>query len=439
MNSILTLKNLLLIFAVTAILSSCEKEEVKKPINTNNPPKIDTTTTSFTVASDSIFQNIDGFGGANRMWGTQFLKPSISQKTFGLGNDDLGLSIFRVRIPSDSNEWPLIVESMKEAKKFNVKILACPWSPPANLKSNNNANGGRLLPENYGKFKDHINAYLSFMKQNGVDIYAVSVQNEPDIKVSYESCDWTESEMINFIKEFGDKINTNLSAPESFNFNRNFTNSVLLNEESRKNTDIIAGHIYGNGLGTIPIAEEYKKPIWMTEYLLNLNTGNAGAAPWTLYSEAAKFDETLEMLRTIHVSMKSNWNAYIWWYLQRYYSFIGDGEQGTTLDAVMKRGWAFSHFSKFIRPGYKRTGLASPNVNGLQATAYEGDGKFVVVMINPGDKLQKVNINFNNVGSGEAYETNVSKNREKISLKLVQNKAEFILSPKSVITVICAK
>jgi glucuronoarabinoxylan endo-1,4-beta-xylanase len=424
------------------IFTACDKADEKNAFNNNknNPPKQDTLTTSLQIASDSSFQIIDGFGGANRMWGNQFLKPAISQKTFGTGNDDLGLSIFRVRIASDTNEWPLILESVKEAHRFKVKILACPWSPPAGLKSNKNQNGGYLLPENYGAFKDHINAFIRFMARNGISIYSISIQNEPDIKVSYESCDWTEADIINFLKNFGHQIENSLvAAPESFNFNRNFTNSVLLNEESGKNTDIIAGHIYGSGLGTIPVAEEYKKPIWMTEYLLNLNTGNAGAAPWSLYSETTKFDETLEMLRTIHLSMKSNWNAYIWWYLQRYYSFIGDGEQGTISDSVLKRGWAFSHYSKFIRPGYKRTGLSTPNTNGLLATAYNGEGKNVIVIINPGEKVQKMNITFNQTSSVEAFETNVFKNREKINLKLNQNKAEMIINPKSVITVVSIK
>lgn len=58
------------------------------------------------------------------------------------------------------------------------------------------------------------------------------------------------------------------------------------------------------------------------------------------------------MLETIHESMESNWNAYIWWYLKRYYSFIGEGVQGAPEGEILKRGYAFSHFSKFIRPGY---------------------------------------------------------------------------------------
>ncbi|HMP30358.1 MAG TPA: hypothetical protein PKD85_12210 [Saprospiraceae bacterium] len=423
-------------FLLIALLANCEKEINESPDTTK--PKPEPKVINVAIVKDSTFQVIAGFGGANRIWGTEFLKPAAAKLAFGLGEEELGLSIFRIRIPSTPGEWPLIVESALEAQKIGIKILACPWSPPAALKNNKNIVGGHLLPENYGAFKDYINEFIKFMKNNGVDIYAVSIQNEPDIKVSYESCDWTETEMIKFIAEFGHLIEgSKLAAPESFNFNRNFTNSLLLNPEAVKNIDIVAGHIYGNGLGTLPIAEEAKKEIWMTEYLLNLNTGNTGAAPWTLYSETAKFEETLEMLRTIHLSMKSNWNAYIWWYLQRYYSFIGDGDQGTVQGAILKRGWAFSHFSKYIRPGYTRIGVKSPADTNLQITAYQGDGKTVVVVINPSEiTIDKLELDLPKVSSAKVYETSVEENRKEKTVTISGNKVTVQSTKKSVITVV---
>jgi O-glycosyl hydrolase len=430
-----TIKSYISVFIVTLFLS-CEKENTTKSSN-STPPKVVPKEISITITKDTVFQKIAGFGGANRMWGTQFLKPKAAKLAFGSSEEDLGLSIFRVRVPSDTNEWPLILESVKEAQKYGAKILACPWSPPAHLKNTKSTIGGHLLPENYGAFKDYINSYINYMNKNGVDIYSVSIQNEPDIKVTYESCDWSSDEMMNFLTKFGNQIkNSIVSAPESFNFNRNFTNSLLQNPESAKNFGIVAGHIYGNGLGTIPLAEEMKKEIWMTEYLLNLNTGNANAAPWNLYSETAIFEETLEMLRTIHVSMKSNWNAYIWWYLQRYYSFIGDGEQGTPLDAVLKRGWAFSHFSKFVRPGYNRVGVRSSQANDLQITAYDGDNSNVVVIINPTDKPIILTSEFLKVSSAIAVETNVTSNRKALTTEVSNNKVKTTISPKTIVTLV---
>lgn len=54
-------------------------------------------------------RNSPEFGGANKIWGTQFLKPAEAKKAFGTDETDLGLSIFRVRLASDSTEWPFIL------------------------------------------------------------------------------------------------------------------------------------------------------------------------------------------------------------------------------------------------------------------------------------------------------------------------------------------
>jgi len=65
------------------------------------------------------------------MWGAQFPNAQDMKKAFGTDPDDLGLTIFRIRIASNSNEWPLIVNIANEAQKYGAKIVASPWSPPA--------------------------------------------------------------------------------------------------------------------------------------------------------------------------------------------------------------------------------------------------------------------------------------------------------------------
>lgn len=391
-----------------------------------------------TVNVDSTYQTITGFGGANKIWGTQFLKPAEAKTVFGSDETDLGLSIFRVRIASDSNEWPLILESLREAQKYGVKILASPWSPPASLKSNNSTTGGYLLPENYGAFKDYINLFVAYMASNGVDIYAISIQNEPDIQVSYESCSWTSSTMIDFLKNYGHLIvGTKIAAPESFNFNKVFTNELLNDFTVAENLDIVAGHIYGGGLGTIPLARQKGKEIWMTEYLLNLNSGNSGSPAWSSYSESEKWNESLQMLHTIHEAMNYNWNAYIWWYLQRYYSFIGDGEQGTINGEILKRGYAFSHFSKYIKPGFVRVKAIPAKSIGLEITAYKGNNQIVVVILNQYNyQVNNLNLEVPSVTSASAWETALNLNRYKKEVNLSGGKVVLNISPKSITTIV---
>lgn len=422
----------LLMFAAGWI--ACTDGPVVEEEDKNPTPK---PVTELTIDASKKYQKISGFGGANRMWGTQFLKPVDAVKAFGTDGDGLGLSLFRVRIPANRDEWPLIVEACQEAMKYGVKIFASPWSPPAALKSNKSDIGGHLLSENYGAFKNHINDYIAFMKERQIDIEAISIQNEPDIKVSYESCDWTVEQMADFISVYGDSIiGSKLAAPESFNFNENFVNTLLLIPAVEKNIDIIAGHIYGNGQRPFPLAIDKGKEIWMTEYLLNLNVGNTGAS-WANLGEGAKWDESLEMLTTVHTAMVNNWNAYIWWYLQRFYSFLGDGEQGTASGAVLKRGVAFSHFSRYVRPGAQRIEISSAQTTSIKMTAYEDAQSVVVVLINATDAaITNIELGGFSKSKAVAYTTGVNDDRLSKTLSVADGKIAFDLPRKSVTTIV---
>lgn len=414
------------LLCVVALLSCGGSEEPALP---EGPPL-----KTLNVDPGVTYQVISGFGGANQMWGTQFPNAADMQKAFGLGDDDLGLSIFRIRVPSNPSEWSLIVDVTKEAILHGATVLASPWSPPPALKSNGSDVGGRLLEENFEAFANHLNDFIDFMASNGAPIDAISLQNEPDIQVSYESCDWSSSTMRTFLKEYGGRINgVRIAAPESFNFNQAYTNAILNDDEAAAHLDIVAGHIYGGGLAPFPVALEKGKEVWMTEYLLNQNATNA----WSELEEAVIWDETLQMLGTIHEAMTHNWNAYVWWYLKRYYSFIGDGTQGTTSGEVLKRGYAFSHFSKFVRPGFVR--VEAEFAYNAQVTAYKGDGKTVVVLVNP-TTTPIANIALTIDGTAPTsvtrYETTLTSNRTQTTIQAEEGNLVLTLAPKSVSTIV---
>lgn len=418
---------------------------------TDDPPNGPDTPqySSFINIDPSItHQTISGFGGADGI----FNGPSVPNNTeiqtvFGTGDNELGLSIFRIKVPYNPNDWQGLVSQSLEAKKYGAKIIASPWSPPLELKSNydpveqqGDVVGGILPPKNYEAFANHLNEFISFMESNGVEIYAISVQNEPDITVGYESCDWSSVAMRDFIKEFGGTITTSLMAPESFNFNQGYTNAILNDPDAVANLDIVAGHIYGGGLAPYPLAEQKEKEIWMTEYLLNLSTGNQGATPWSDRSDEDKWNETMQMLEGIHDAMTYNWNAYVWWYLKRYYSFIGEGQQGTTQGEILKRGYAFSHYSKFVRPDYVRVESEVDVTRDLLVTSYSGDDKTIVVVVNPGQTSVSdivLTVSGEAPESATVYRTSLNLDRERQDLTVEEDgNLIFTVTPRSVITVI---
>ncbi len=427
---------LLTILFILVLSQGCEKEESGIVIIENPDP------VRLAVNPANTHQTIAGFGGASRMWGTRFLTDDEAEKVFGTTGEGLGLSIFRIRIAPNPSEWANIVPAARAAQRHGAKVIACPWSPPAAMKTNNSEIGGQLAEDQYPAFRDHLNQFVTYMNGEGVNIHAISIQNEPDIQVSYESCDYSVGDMRDFITKHGNEIvGTKVMAPESFNFNPSFTNTLLQDQEAAPHFDIVAGHIYGGGLGPFPLAEAQGKEIWMTEYLLNLQTGRTGMPAWVTYDQERIWDESLEMLESVHEAMRFNWNAYVWWYIRRYYSFIGEGEQGTTDGEILKRGHAFAHFASYVRPGQQRIDATMLRATEVKATAYDAGTQIIVVIINPTEVRERgLQIELGDApAAAAAVETNLNNNRRAVNVTIKNTQVVLNVSAKSVTTVVIDK
>ncbi|NJC12834.1 O-glycosyl hydrolase [Micromonospora profundi] len=369
------------------------------PAPTTPPPTTPPPTTppptgpaDITVNSATRYQTVDGFGAAQSIWGSAW-STAETQTLVGMGPNQLGLSIVRTGLSPVSSEWATHVNSLKTAKASgsNVKILASPWTAPAAWKTNNSrVNGGKLRTDYYDDYANHLNSYVQYMRGQGVTIDVTSVQNEPDWHPDYDSMDWSGTELRTFVRDQGARVqNTKLMVAEAVNLNYNFTDPTLNDATARNNIGYIGGHLYGTEesgrLRPYSLAEQYNKPVWMTEWNHHEADGS-GSNIWGNPANQAVWDETLDdIMRTVHKSMEANWSAYIWWYGKRYYSFIGDGESayGTVAGAPLKRGYAFSQYAKYVRPGYQRVALTkSSKASPLEVTAYQGDGKITLVILN---------------------------------------------------------
>jgi glucuronoarabinoxylan endo-1,4-beta-xylanase len=433
-------QNLILTWLFFLLLTACSKDSKNDLIE----PSQQIVPINVTIDSNTTYQTISGFGGANAIWGTDYLTAGEMALAFSTGDEGLGLSIFRVRLSSVKTDWAGLPSTISGANNFKVKVLASPWSPPAQFKSNNDVVGGGYLLENrYADFANYINEFISYMKSQSATVDVVSIQNEPDWKASYEGCEYSASQMFNFVKNYAGSIKgAKVLAAESLNSNHAYTDDILNDASAVKNISIVGGHLYGAGLAAYPLAEQKGKEIWMTEHLLNLDSGNK-PENWTATTDPKTiWAETMEMLKEMHSAMSYNWNAYVWWYIRRYYSFLGDGEKGTARGQILKRGYAFSHFSKYVRPGYVRVKiLEESTLSGLKMTAYTGDNRTVVVVINPSnDETPKINlVTSGSISSAIAYTTSVSKSREAVNLAPVSGKVLVNIPAGSITTVVINK
>jgi glucuronoarabinoxylan endo-1,4-beta-xylanase len=371
------------------------------------------------VSLDSVRQYIRGFGGANIIpWRPQMTAGEV-QKAFGAGQGELGLSILRLRIPfnASASEFGANVPVAQMAQSLGAIVFASPWTPPPALKSNNNIVGGTLNDSSYAAYAGHGKAFADYMSSNGAPLYAVSVQNEPDVTVTYESCDWNATQMLKFIKNNAPSIGTRIIAPESFHFNHALSDSTLNDPVAAANLAIVGGHIYGGGLAPYPLAVSKGKEVWMTEHL-ELDTS------WTA---------VLATGREIHDCMEAGMNVYVWWYIVRYYGPIG--EDGN----VTKRGYVMSQYARFVRPGYHKVKCNAFPQRNVWISSYKAvsSTEVVIVALNTGTSSvqQAFAIPGANMTSFSPYTTSKSKNCEKGTDIAVANGSFVItLDPSSITT-----
>lgn len=316
---------------------------------------------------DVEFQRIAGFGGINvPEWTGGDLTVGQSNAAFGNGPGQIGMSILRVRIPPSANDFQLQLPTAQRAVAMGATVFATPWTPPINMKTNNSDVAGELNVASYRAYADHLLRFRDFMESNGVPIEAISVQNEPDIEVDYESCDWTPQEMINWLIQEGPRFgDTKLMVAESFNFNRDATDPLLNDPAAAAEFEIVGGHIYGNGLFDYPLARNSGKEIWMTEHYI---ASDRSANEWPL---------ALGSGTEIHENMVANFSAYVWWYIRRAYGPITENGQ------VSKRGYLMAQYSKYIRPNASRVAASQPTNDNIRITAYkDAEAQIAVVAVN---------------------------------------------------------
>lgn len=388
------------------------------------------------AASDAVinlstkYQEIQGYGGMNHPSWAGDLTASQRETAFGNSTNQLGFSVLRIFIDSDSNNWYKEVATAKAAIAKGAIVFATPWNPPSNLCETFNHNGDtkakRLRHDKYAQYANHLNNFVNYMKNNGVNLYAISMANEPDY--GHEWTWWTSSEIVTFLKYYAGSINCRLIAPESFSYNKNIMEPILNDSQALANVDIMGTHLYGTQYKNFawPLFQQKGagKQLWMTEVYYPNSDANS----------ADRWPEALGVSEHIHNAMINNMQTYVWWYIRRSYSPMK--EDGT----ISKRGYCMAQYSKFIRRGYRRVAAtANPN-NGVYVSAYTGDGKAVIVAINKGSSSinQKFTVNGQSISSVDRYRTSSNENLAKTSnLALTDNGFWAYMPANSVSTFVC--
>ena len=379
-----------------------------------------TAQTTVRIDATKTHQRITGFGGfvCSPSFGYGHMTESEIKKVWG-STSTLGCNIMRLYIPIGRNYWSQSLNTAKLAEQMGLIVFASPWGQPAEWKTNNSSDAvnsnnerGSLKKENWGDYAEYLNDYVKYLRDNGVELDAISIQNEPDMDCKYAGCMWTPAEIAEFVKTYGAGISCPVIAPESVGASDYYANA-LNSADVLAGFDIYGGHQYG-GIGS-----SYKnlaakgKEIWMTEYLINWNENQPTSRNFDFSKDFFNF------FRAINTCMLGDFNAWIHYASKRYYAMLGDGQNGTSNGTITKRGYIMAHFAKHVT-GMTRVD-ADLSAAGLEGSAYLSQTGDTVVVVMANDATSSVEMTLDlpfYTQSGKFYCTTSSYNKRLTTLTL---------------------
>ena len=331
-------------------------------------------------------QYIRGFGGMVHIpWAGDL---TAAERTLAFGNADgqLGFTVLRIAVPDGSTSTSSYVATAKAAIAAGGIVFASPWNSSGSMNSSD-----------FATYADHLSSFVSYMKDQGAELFAIGTQNEPDYGSQGGWKTWTAAQCHDFMLNYGDKIGTKLITCESFNYSKSLYDPILNDSAALANMGVLGTHLYGTSVNSFPYPlfdqKAAGKERWMTEHYTDSTT------------DANSWPNALNVATELHNSMvEAQFNAYTWWYIKRSYGPINNG-------AITKRGYCMAHWSKFVRPGFYRVDATKSPTSGVYLSAYRSDTDVVIVAVNTNTSAKSltVSINGSTISSYDKFTTSSSK------------------------------
>ena len=335
------------------------------------------------------------------------------------------------------------------------RLIITSWSPPAWMKTNINVNGiaagspsytlnptsasNQLRTDMYDEFAERCVAYIKIIKkETGIDVYAISLQNEPRFTEPYESCVFNGEVLRDLIKEVGkrlkdDGLNTKIFMPEDVGYLDGVSGMVqpTLNDAvARQYVNIIAVHGYALDGVTADSPDaltwetmynwgaKYNMPLWMTE-TSGFSNDMKGA-----------MDLSKAMYTAIAFGNVSEW---LHWSLS-----TGTLDQYSLMSSSgikSKRYYVSKNFYNYVRPGAYRISASAPDQSNIYPLAFKHDieNSQTIILIN--DSTVSKAVKLSGDGLAEQFSMYVTSANDDCKDYGIFNTSDgFLLPANSVIT-----
>ncbi|WP_418992998.1 glycoside hydrolase family 30 protein [Alistipes sp.] len=348
------------------------------------------------------YQRLDGFGFALTGGSAQHLaamsapaRRALLEELFDpergigiscirltLGASDLNSFVFSYDdMPAGGEDFPLahfslaqdlrdVVPVMREILEIapDIQVLSSPWSAPAWMKTNGDVRGGQLREACYGVYADYFVRYVEAMRDRGIEIDAVTVQNEPLNSRNTPSMYWFANQQAAFVRDhLGPKFRDAGLSTKIVVFDHNcdrpdYALAVYNDPEAAKYIAGAAFHHYRGDLSAMSYVHEARpdKEIYFTEQMTTERPGQPRI-------------DIAQAVERLVIGITRNWsrNVVLW-------NLAADPDNDPHTDnggcsmcqgAVTIDGdrternlayWVVAHASKFVRPGSVRIASTEP-------------------------------------------------------------------------------
>ncbi|XOV93545.1 MAG: glycoside hydrolase family 30 beta sandwich domain-containing protein [Bacteroidota bacterium] len=359
------------------------------------------------------------------------------QYSYALVAGDIGLDHFSIE--EDKKDLIPMIRAAQAISQQGFRIISSPWTAPPWMKNNNDWVGGKLLPEYYSVWAKYFTKYLDAYKTEGIDIWGVTVENEPlGNGNNWESMHYTPEEMTDFVRNYLGPVlqEAGKGHVKIFGFDQNreeLKEWVDAMYDEKGESQYFSGtaiHWYGSTVDYFPENLQYahkrspEKHLIQTEACIDAEVPRWKDDDWYWSNEATDWgwDWAPEDKKWRHprytpvyryaadiIGCLNNWvDGWIDW------NMVLDRQGGpnrarnwciapvivdTQQDEIYYSPlyYVLSHFSKYIRPGAKRINFKYKGRSLQMTGAKNADGSLVVIILNNTDQSQSFSLKLGNL------------------------------------------
>ena len=349
---------------------------------------------------------------------------SLTNYSYSPVEGDKELKHFSIK--EDKDDLIPMIKDAIAVSKDGFKIVSSPWTASPWMKDNKDWRGGKLLPEYYDTWALFFSKYRTAYKNEGIDIWGFTVENEPvGNDGNWESMHYSPEEMTNFVQNYlGPKLEKDGHDVKILGFDQNrgeelekWASVMYKDEASSKYYDGMAIHWYASTFDYFPESLQFTHNKAPNKYLIQTEACVDSEIPkwqddaWYWKKEATDWgwDWAPEKDKHLHpkyapvnryardiIGCLNNWvDGWIDWNMvldtqggPNWFKnwcvapVIVDPEKDEVYFTPIY--YTMAHFSKYIRPNAEVIDVQKTDKDLMVTAAKNTDGSIAVVIFNEG-------------------------------------------------------